>query len=202
VTDQRDVWESYEAPFSPVDVQFESGDTFEVDLVAVGERLVEPFEIEDGVVIAPGTYEWHRYGVEIESAAKRRLQAELRMSFGSFYDGDLDQVELELTWNPAPLLTLESSVERSIARLGAGSFSQTLVAARVAVNASPDLSISSFVQYDTVSDSLGTNTRLRWTFDPRGDLFIIYNHSLADRFARWQFDSNQLLVKLQYALPF
>jgi hypothetical protein len=55
------------------------------------------------------------------------------------------------------------------------------------------------VQYDTDSDSVGVNTRLRWTFTPVGDLFIVYNHNVRSLLDRWQTDSNQLLVKLQYA---
>jgi hypothetical protein len=67
------------------------------------------------------------------------------------------------------------------------------------VNVSPDLSIASYTQYDTDSDSIGINTRLRWTFRPVGDLFLVYNHNVQSRLERWQLDSNQLLVKLQYA---
>ena len=62
--------------------------------------------------------------------------------------------------------------------------------------------MSSFLQYDNESNSFGTNTRLRWTFSPLGDLFIVYNHNL-QRSVRerrsWSFDSNELMVKLQYS---
>src|SRR3954463_5026568 len=65
---------------------------------------------------------------------------------------------------------------------------------------SPDLSLSSYIQYDTDSESVGANTRLRWTFKPIADLFIVYNHNIRSIVERWRLDSNQLLVKLQYAL--
>ena len=29
--------------------------------------------------------------------------------------------------------------------------------------------------------SFGTNTRLRWTFNPLGELFVVYNHNLRTR---------------------
>jgi hypothetical protein len=54
-------------------------------------------------------------------------------------------------------------------------------------------------EYDTDSDSLGVNTRLRWTFTPAADLFVVYNHNVQDALDRWRLASNQLLVKLQYA---
>ena len=80
-----------------------------------------------------------------------------------------------------------------------GDFTQTLVGNRLRINISPDLSIASYVQYDTESDSVGVNTRLRWTFRPVGDLFVVYNHNVQSLLERWQLESNQLLIKLQYA---
>lgn len=67
--------------------------------------------------------------------------------------------------------------------------------------------MNSFVQYDNESRELGTNTRLRWTFLPAGDLFVVYNHNVrtADPISgarRWAFDSDGLLIKLQYALRY
>ena len=85
--------------------------------------------------------------------------------------------------------------------LPAGSFSQDVYSARVQINISSDFQISSLIQYDNQSRSLGTNSRLRWSFSPLGDLFVVYNHNLERAFNdRFHFDSNQLLVKLQYAL--
>ena len=48
--------------------------------------------------------------------------------------------------------------------------------------------------------SIGSNlARLRWTFRPVADLFIVYNHNIRSILDRWRLDSNQLPVKLQYA---
>jgi len=97
------------------------------------------------------------------------------------------------------LVTLELSAERNIGRLPSGDFSVSLVGSRLRVNVSPDLSVASYVQYDTESDSIGLNTRLRWTFRPVADLFVVYNHNVQSVLDRWQQESNQLSVKLQYA---
>ena len=94
---------------------------------------------------------------------------------------------------------MEFSGERNIGELPGGRFTQTLVGTRLRMNVSPDLSIASYTQYDTESDSVGVNTRLRWTFRPVGDLFIVYNHNIRSLLDRWELESNQFLVKLQYA---
>jgi len=118
--------------------------------------------------------------------------------------GAPDQYEITGSWKPSDLLIMEFSGEHNVGRMPGGSFTQDLAAMRLQLNASPDLQLTGFLQYDNVSNSFGANTRLRWTFYPPGDLFVVYNHNLRTRdpvtFAReLAFASNQLLVKLQYA---
>jgi hypothetical protein len=202
VTNLEGERESYRVFTAPINWQLESGDRVEANFVLTGETLVEPFEIEDDVVIAAGSYDWKRYRIELETAAKRRLAGQLTWWFGSFYDGHLDQIEAEGTWTPSPIVSFLFNVEHNIGRLKAGNFDQTLVGVKARLNLSPDLQINTFVQFDNESREVGTNTRLRWTFHPQGDLFVIYNHNIRDfeeRPAGWARDSNALLVKAQYA---
>ncbi|MFQ6113620.1 MAG: hypothetical protein ACE5NG_05965, partial [bacterium] len=160
--------------------------------------LTEPFDIADGVVIPPGSYHWTRFRLEGELAAKRKFSGQFTWWFGNFYNGSLDQIELELSWKPTALFTLEFSAERNLGRLPAGDFTKDLIETRLLLNFSPDLQVSSLLQYDNESDSFGTNTRLRWTFNPLGDIFLIYNHNLRELNDRLVRDNYQLLVKLQY----
>lgn len=197
-TDLGGRWESYRVFVLPVNWLLESGDRVELGVHPSGEQLVDPFEIADGVVIPPGAYHWVRYQAEAGSASKRRLSGTAAWTTGGFYSGTLDEIELEATWTPSPLVTFEVEVERAIGRLAEGDFDLTVAGARVRLNISPDLQLHSFLQYDTEDRSFGTNTRLRWTFNPRGDLFVVYNHNLRELENRWQRDGNELLVKLQY----
>lgn len=192
-------WESYRVFMAPVNWRFRSGDRVEFNVNPTGERLLEPFDVADGLAIPAGTYQWRRYRLEAGTAQKRRLYAQVTWWFGGFYNGTLDQLLWTGAWNPAPLFTIEFSGERNIGRLASGAFTQTVTGTRLRVNVSPDLSLASYVQYDTDSRSIGTNTRLRWTFRPAADLFVVYNHNVRSILDRWRNDSNQLLVKLQYA---
>jgi hypothetical protein len=207
VTDLGGRWESYRVFMAPINWRLESGDRFEFNVVPTGERLTEPFEIADGVMIPPGSYRWKRYRLEAGSASKRKLSGQATWWFGDFYTGTLDQLELSASWKPSALFIVELSAERNIGRLAEGRFTQDLAGTRFRVNVSPDLQLNSYLQYDNGSDSFGTNTRLRWSFSPLGDLFVVYNHNLRTldpltRSRRWRFDSNQLLVKVQYAFRY
>jgi len=196
-------WESYRIFMAPVNWQLESGDRFEFNFNPQGERLVEPFEIADGVVIPPGDYHFSRVRLEGEFAAKRIVSGQVTWWFGTFYDGTLHQLEAEIQVKPVPLVTLELNAERNVGRLPAGDFTTDLYGGRLRLNLSPDLTIASLIQYDTESRLLGGNTRLRWTFSPLGDLFVVYNVNTTNRLEprrEWTLDTTELLVKLQYAL--
>lgn len=216
-------WESYRVFTAPVNWRLESGDRFELNVVPTGERLPGPFEIAEGVVIPVGSYHWARYRLEAGFAPKRRLSGQATWWFGRFYTGRLDELQLTAAWKPSALFIVELDGTRNIGHLAEGQFTQDLIGARVRLNVSPDLQVNSYLQYDNESDTFGANTRLRWTFSPLGDLFVIYNHNLRHdidpatgrpvamglqtdptqrRERRWGFGSNQLLVKLQYAVRY
>ncbi|QJR34627.1 carbohydrate binding family 9 domain-containing protein [Gemmatimonas groenlandica] len=223
VTDLNGKWESYRIFMAPVNWRLESGDRFELNVNPTGERLAVPFTIAPGVTIPAGAYHWNRYRVEGGLAAKRRFSGQATWWFGPFYTGRLDEITLTTAWKPSSLFNVEVNGTRNIGRLREGGFTQDLIGTRLRVNVSSNLQLNSYAQYDNQSDTFGANTRIRWTFSPLGDLFIVYNHNLrhdingdtglpygtglqtdpTTRYPRnWGFASNQLLVKLQYAFRY
>ncbi len=195
--------ESWEVFTAPVNWRLESGDRLEFNVIPQGEGLIEPFEISGGVVIPPGRYDFLRYRLEASSASKRRLSGAISWRFGDFFTGTLHQIELSSFWTPVPLLTFELSTETDVGRLPEGNFTENLVQGRIRLNFSPDLELSSFIQFDNDSDVLGSNTRLRWTFRPVGELFVVYNHDVRDTpDGGFAFESNELLVKISYEFRF
>jgi hypothetical protein len=202
VLDLDGKWESYRVFTAPLNWHFEGGERLELNINPTGERLVEPFEISDGVVIDPGEYHFIRYRVEGGISPGAKVSPKATLWFGPFYDGTLEQLTVGLNINPAPIATFEFGMTRNTGHLPAGDFTQDLFSGKVRLNFSPDLELTSFVQYDNESSEVGTNTRFRWTFHPLGDFFVIYNHNIADMMDRWALASNQLLIKFQYAFRF
>jgi len=192
-------WQSYGVFMAPINWRFESGDRFEANVYPQGEFLTEPFEISDGVVIANGGYHFIRYRLEMEFAAKRKLNGQISYWFGDFYTGKLDEIELETAWNPSPLLTLEFNGLRNIGRLPEGDFDQTLLGTRLRFNFNANLQVNTFVQYDTESRVLGWNARLHWIFSPLGDVFLVFNQNSVDNMtSRWQLQNRQIILKVRY----
>ena len=198
-TDLNGDWQTYRVFTAPINWRLESGERVEFNVMPSGETLIEPFEIDDGVIIPPGRYQFVRYRIEGDIAAKRKLNGRLTWWFGSFYEGSLDELEASINWNPSSILTFELTGTRNVGRLPEGDFTQNLLGLRVRFNVTPDLQINSFAQYDTESEQIGMNNRLHWIFSPQGEFFIVYNYNAtALSFDRYELVNNQLLLKLRY----
>jgi len=211
-------WSSYRISARPMDVLFHSGDRIEFEILAEGDRVPPDtaYSIADGADVPTGSYEWTRFVVGARSAEKRRVRGYALWESGDYYNGDLSTIEAGLAVRPFGFLNLEVTGERStgtvlglvevapdVDALAIARIKEELVAVRTEINLSPDFQISSFTQYDTQSRELGSNNRLRWTFHPQGDLFVVYNHNMVrDLQDRWRFVSNQIPLKVQYTWRF
>jgi hypothetical protein len=176
VTNTRGQVESWSYFMAPINVRMETGDRFEFNWYPHYEFLAAPFEIAPGVVIPPGEYPFTRWRFEAQSSAHRAVQGGTTTWFGTFYDGHLTQQENYVRWtSPSARWQLDLSTENDFARLREGNFVQRLWQLKGGYAWSPNLVLTSFIQYDTESQNVGTNTRLRWTIRPGNDLFIVWN---------------------------
>jgi hypothetical protein len=202
ITDLDDNWVSWSVFLSPINARLESGDGVEVNVIGQGERLTEDFELGDGVVIPIGKYDWWRYRVSATGAEKRAVAGEVSWEFGDFYDGTLDQWRAEARVVTSPLLTIRATADVVRSRLPQGDFNADVFGVKLSFTFSPDLTLDSFVQYDTESDSLGTNTRLRWDWTPLSQLFLVFNYNALDPGGAFVSDGYEATVKLQHEIRF
>jgi len=171
---QAQSWRVFTAPFN---VQTESGEHLEANVAPQYERLDEPFEIAEGVVIPAGQYHFTRYRVEAQSSRHRPWRVGGECWFGDFFTGSLTQWETFVTYTtPAGHLQLELNAENDFGHLPQGDFVQRLWALKTVYAFTPDLVLSAFGQYDSESGDLGINARFRWTIQPGNDLFVVWNH--------------------------
>lgn len=199
VADLKGNWESYRVFTAPINWRLESGDRIEANIVPTGENEPYDREISGGAIIPAGPYHYMRYRLEMEFAAKRKINGQASWWFGTFYGGTLNTYELKANWNPFKILTFEFEGIRNIGTIPSGSFNQTLIGGRVRLNITPDLQLNSFVQYDTDSKSIGVNSRLHYIFLPLGDIFIVYNYNtVQDLNESWDLNANQFIVKARY----
>src|SRR4029434_10576933 len=80
-------WRIFTAPFNVVT---RSGEHLEANWAPQFERLDEPFEVAEGVVIPPGSYRFDRYRVEAQSSQSRPWRVGSTGLCGELFSGPAD----------------------------------------------------------------------------------------------------------------
>jgi hypothetical protein len=178
VTDRQGILESWEYFMAPINIRLETGDRFELNWNPHGEILLAPFEVAPGVLIPVGSYQFNRWRAEAQTSPHRTFQFGNTSWFGEFYNGHLWQQINYFKWtSPGGRLQLGVDTENDFGHMPQGNFQQKLWQFQGAYAWNPNLIFTTFIQYDTDSNSVGTNNRLRWTIKPGRDLFVIWNRN-------------------------
>jgi hypothetical protein len=73
------------------------------------------------------------------------------------------------------LLSLEPTLALNVVDLAEGSFTSAVFGTRVTRTVSPWAFASALLQYNSATNSVSANVRLRWEYRPGSELFIVYN---------------------------
>jgi len=161
---------------SPVSTTFTSGEHLEINVARDREFLSKPFAIVNGVSAPPGAYTFTRGRLLFQTSKHRPLQVGSTTWVGSFYGGRLTQWDNYVKLNTFQgRLQLGVTTTNNFGRVPAGRFVQRLWQAQSGFAFTPQLILTTFIQYDNQSHNVGANTRLRWTIRPGDDLFVVWN---------------------------
>ena len=167
--------------FTPMELEFHSGDSIELQLFKQTENLDEDFEISDGVILPLGSrYDWLRYQFVYDGAEHRARSGRVEFSFGDFWNGDRRELNLDLTLRPRPGISVQLSSEFNDVNLPQGSFTTKLYRVDARTQFSPWISLSNNIQYDSESREVGWQLRFRWIQKPGNDLFFIWTQNWLD----------------------
>jgi hypothetical protein len=146
------------------------------------ENVARPFSIGKATVPA-GEYDFFDFQAVLTMAPGRRVRTGMDFRTGSFYDGTRTQVVLTPTWNVSPHLELGADYQLSHLEFKARDQVEDVQVARFRIRAALDARASgnAFVQYNSTTDRLDFNLRLRYAFAEGTDLWLVYNEGLDTR---------------------
>ena len=156
--------------------EFENSDQFGVDVQDNYELLVRPFQVASDVTIPVGVYDFRDVFASYSMGAQRRFSGTFTFQRGEFFSGHITTVgyrrgRIEIT----PQFSFEPSISINRIDLPEGLFTATLVTSRVTYTLTPRVFFGGLLQYNNGTNSLSTNLRLRWEYQPGSELFVVYN---------------------------
>jgi len=201
-TDTGNDTRSVEVLVRPFGVLWQSGESLSLDVLHLREVLTDDFEIQDGVVIPAGAYTFERAGAVFETSTRRPISGEASLFAGEFFDGDRTDAELGLEWRVNRHAILGAEFEVNDVDLPAGDFVVRAARGRVNLHFTPRVSWTNYAQYDSVSDDLGLNSRLRWILFPGRELNLVVNQSWLWDDATFRSQTSEITAKVSLSFRF
>jgi hypothetical protein len=166
-------------------LDFKNADKVGVTYTNEYEFLPIPTRI-GSATLPVGAYEFDTTRVYYNMGQQRTVSANLSVDYGTFYDGH--KTTLSAARGRVPVtsqLSFEPSYSYNRVRLSVGNFDTHLAGSRVTYTMTPLMFVSALLQYNTSTNAVSTNARLRWEYHPGSELFVVYNeerNTLTPRF--------------------
>jgi hypothetical protein len=157
-------------------IEFENADRFAVSYAGTYELIPRPFRIASNVTVPVGGYDADTVALAYNTGPQRTITGNLRVEHGTFYGGHrtaLSATRGRLSFGPR--FFVEPSYSVNWVDLPVGSFTTHLVGSRVTRTMTPRMFASALLQYNSGSNTVAANVRLRWEYRPGSELFVVYN---------------------------
>jgi hypothetical protein len=142
----------------------------------VYQFLGEPLHLYKDIAIPAGSYKFTSHQVAYTSSGNHRITFTASEQWGSYYTGNLNTATMTAQYRPNPHLALAVNNTLNSFRLPQGDFDVALAGVQVSYAFNRFLNATTFVQTDTAqSQAVSANFRVRYTFRPDSDLYVIYN---------------------------
>lgn len=144
------------------------------------ENVAQPFQIAGVIDVPAGVYDFADFQAVFSMPAGARLRTSIDARAGTYFDGRRFQVIADPTWNVSPNLELGTEYQLTMLRFPVRNQKADIHVARLRVRLAKDsrASASAFVQYNSTTDRMDANVRLRYAFAEGTDLWLVYNEGL------------------------
>jgi hypothetical protein len=190
--------ETRQYSIQPMGIRFLSGEVLRYSLISQYEFLTEDFNIFGDFVIPQGVYEWWQQEFKLETKGARNIYGEAAYRFGDFYNGERNDIKLNLNWKVAVPLFLGGTVTRNNIALPEGSFSANIYQLNANLLFSPNVTLYNYFQYDNKSKSAGWQARFQWIIKPGNEIILAWTSNFKKPEESIIPDESAVRLKLKY----
>ena len=155
-------------------IEFNSSDMLTATYRNDYEFVTAPFRISGSPLLPIGVYEFKEGVVQFNAGAQRPVSGRFTLTAGEFYSGHRQQLEYNGRVKVSSQLAFEPRILASHITLTQATFTTKLLGARTTYTVTPRMFVSGLVQYNSSLNTLESNIRWRWEYQPGSDLYIVY----------------------------
>ncbi len=163
---------------SLLDARGPSGDGWQGFVSTHREVLVHGYDLVDRLPVAPGEYQYQRYGLDYSTRRLEDWTLGLQIAAGDYLEGRRDDLKLRGEWRAADWLRLNAEYAVSEHQQPTGDFTARTLSLTSELTLVPGWSLAPLVQFNNINEQLGLNARLHWRTAPGQDLFLVWNRTV------------------------
>ncbi len=186
---------------TPLGVELDSGDTFELNAFYTYENLEDSFTIFNVIDIPKDKYSWWNYSFTAETSTKRPVSANLEIGAGDFWSGKKTNMTASGTVKVSKYYSLSLESETNSITMGPQTVNTKAFSTRIVVDITPNLNSRTFIQWNNETDVLGINFLLHYIPKAGSDVYFVYNH-LLDEADKYNTIQNTGILKISYLFRF
>ena len=138
--------------------------------------LQQPLHLYGNISIPMGAYHFTQHQLTYTSRGNSPFTYTGLFQWGDYYTGTLKTATVTAQYRPNPHLALAVNDTLNVFRLPQGNFNIELAGLQVSYAFNRFLNVTTFIQPNTAETrAVSANIRLRYTFRPDSDLYVIYN---------------------------
>ena len=170
----------------------------------VYQYLGQPLNLYKNISIPAGGYHFTSHNIAYTSAGSHRITFTGFEQWGEYYTGHLNSATATAQYRPNAHMALALNDTVNSFRLPQGNFDIDLAGIELSYAFNRFVNLTTFVQSDTAQlQAVSANIRLRYTFRPDSDFYMIYN--VGNRFQSlaagnpMEVRQQKLVIKITYS---
>ena len=157
--------------------EFNTGSEIHTAVNLTRAGVIDPFEIIEGVVIQPGTYDHEEIQLVYFTDKSRPVSFGLNLTAGGRFGGDRVFLGPNLNIRIGETFRSEFWFDYNSFDLPVpnGDFTANLAGMRLSYSFTPKMTLAALIQYNDVDEVIGTNIRFSWLRSANSGLYLVYN---------------------------
>ena len=196
VNEETNKLESIFYELRPFGFVTKSGEVSEFNVQWLFDKLDEPFELLDTVIIPVGEYWDQRWEVQFETFQGRKLSGEFFINWGDFYTGRRTRLSTAANYNVNKHWNLSAEWSRNYLYFDILDFITDEVGGRVIYAYNPKLNTSLYGQWNNEDDEILFNFRINWIPKIGSDFYFVVNQVVDTKGNGFRFTRTTILAKL------
>ena len=188
--------------FYPLILTFPNNDELSIGLIQITDRPEYEWELADDILIPAGDYDMLQYYMTYTLGGSQSFSGDIGTSWGDYYGGKWYAANTNLWWIPSSLVYCGISYDYQYFDMPDAALESQIYGIWLTLRFTPRVRWANTVQYDTLSDSMGFNSRFSWEYRDGHRVDLVLNQTYTDEATGFQHTASELVAKLGLQLRF